>query len=114
MVVRMIVQTFVWYGVIGLMLFLAAGTVDWPAAWIFLAVMIVLSLVGGLWLVRHDPALVQQRLAPPIQRDQPTADKILLTVIILVIFGARSSSWLSMPSGLDGRLFRPGCRRSAG
>jgi protein-S-isoprenylcysteine O-methyltransferase Ste14 len=88
MVVRMIVQTFVWYGVIGLMLFLAAGTVDWPAAWIFLAVMIVLSLVGGLWLVRHDPALVQQRLAPPIQRDQPTADKILLTVIILVIFGA--------------------------
>jgi hypothetical protein len=53
MVVRMIVHTFVWYGVIGLMLFFAAGTVDWPAAWIFLAVMIVLSLVGGLWLVRQ-------------------------------------------------------------
>ena len=50
--------------------------------------MIVLSLVGGLWLARHDPALVQERLAPPIQKDQPTADKILLTVIILVIFGA--------------------------
>jgi protein-S-isoprenylcysteine O-methyltransferase Ste14 len=88
MVVRMIVQTLVWYGVIGLLLFLAAGTAAWPAAWIFLAVMIVLSLVGGLWLVRHDPALVQQRLAPPIQKDQPTADKVLLPVIILVIFGA--------------------------
>jgi protein-S-isoprenylcysteine O-methyltransferase Ste14 len=86
--VRMIVQTFVWYGIMGLVLFLAAGTTDWPGAWIFLATMIVLSLVLGLWLVRHDPGLVQQRLAPPIQKDQPSADKVLLTLIILVIFGA--------------------------
>jgi protein-S-isoprenylcysteine O-methyltransferase Ste14 len=88
MVVRLIVQTLVLYGAMGLVLFLAAGTVDWPAAWIFLAEMIVLFLVGGLWFARHDPALLQERLAPPIQKDQPTADKILLNVFIVVIFGA--------------------------
>jgi hypothetical protein len=88
MVVRLIVQTLVSFGLMGLFLFGAAGTADWPAAWVFLVEMTVLSIVGGLWLVRHDPALVQERLAPPIQKGQPTADKVLLQVIILVIFGA--------------------------
>jgi protein-S-isoprenylcysteine O-methyltransferase Ste14 len=88
MVVRLIVQTLVSFGIMGLLLFLAAGTADWLAAWVFLVEMIVLSIVGGLWLIRHDPALVQERLAPPIQKGQPTADKVLLPVIILEISGA--------------------------
>jgi protein-S-isoprenylcysteine O-methyltransferase Ste14 len=88
MVVRLTVQTLVSFGIMGLLLFLAAGTADWPAAWVFLVEMIVLSIVGGLWLIRHDPALVQERLAPPIQKGQPTADKVLLPVIILEISGA--------------------------
>jgi protein-S-isoprenylcysteine O-methyltransferase Ste14 len=88
MVVRLIVQTLVSFGVLGLFLFLAAGTANWPAAWIFLIEMIVLSIVGGLWLVRHDPALVQERLSPPIQKGQPKADKVLLPVIILAFCGA--------------------------
>jgi len=88
MVVRLIVQTLVSFGLMALLLFVAAGTAAWPAAWVFLVEMIVLSIVGGLWLVRHDPALVQERLAPPIQKGQPTADKVLLPVIILEISGA--------------------------
>jgi protein-S-isoprenylcysteine O-methyltransferase Ste14 len=59
MVVRLIVQTLVSFGIMGLLLFLGAGTADWLAAWVFLVEMIVLSIVGGLWLIRHDPALVQ-------------------------------------------------------
>jgi protein-S-isoprenylcysteine O-methyltransferase Ste14 len=100
MVVRLIVQTLAWFGAMGLALFLAAGTLDWPCAWIFLAEMIVLFVVGGLWLARHDPDLLQERLAPPIQKDQPTADKILLNVFILVIFGAL------VLMGLDAVRFR--------
>jgi protein-S-isoprenylcysteine O-methyltransferase Ste14 len=88
MVVRLIVQTLVWYGAMGLVLFLAAGTVDWRAGWIFLAQMIVVSLVGGLWLARHDPGLIAERLKPPIQKDQPVADKFLIIVIIFVFLGA--------------------------
>ena len=88
MVVKLIVQTFIWYGAMGLVLFTAAGSINWPGASIFLAEMILFSLVGGLWLARHDSALVAERLRPPIQRAQPTADKILLTVLILMIFAA--------------------------
>jgi protein-S-isoprenylcysteine O-methyltransferase Ste14 len=88
MVVRLMVQTLIWYGAMGLVLFTAAGSVVWPGAWIFLAEMIACSLVGGLWLARHDPGLVEERLRPPIQKAQPAADKILLTALILMIFAA--------------------------
>src|SRR5271156_6649516 len=87
MVVMLVVQTLLLYGTMGLVLFLAAGTTDWPVAGIFLAEMIIVFLGGGLWLPRDQPAPLKERLAPPIQKDQPIADKILLTVFILVIFG---------------------------
>jgi protein-S-isoprenylcysteine O-methyltransferase Ste14 len=88
MVVRLIAQTFIWYGAMGLVLFGAAGSIAWPGAWIFLAEMILFALVGGLWLAKRDPGLVAERLGPPIQKAQPTADKILLTVLILMIIAA--------------------------
>ena len=88
MVVKLIVQTLIWYAAMGLVLFAAAGSIAWPGATIFLAEMILFSLVGGLWLAKHDPALVAERLGPPIQRAQPTADKILVTLLILMTFAA--------------------------
>ena len=100
MVVRLIVQTLVSYGVIGLVLFLSAGTLDWPAAWIYLGLMLAVSLPGGLWLARRDPGLVQERLRPPIQKGQPAADKALLLGLLLVLLG-----WLVL-MGLDAVRFR--------
>src|SRR5436189_3123868 len=88
MIARLILQTLFLYGTMGLVLFLGAGTIHWPGAWLFLAEMIALFLAGGLWLAWHDPALLRERLSPPIQDGQPTADKLLLNLIILVIFGA--------------------------
>jgi len=94
---RVIVQTLVWYGVMGLLLFVPAGTVDWPGAWIFLAEMMGLSAVTGLLLARHDPALLAERLGSPVQKGQPTADKFLLISIFLSLAG-----WLVF-MGLDRR-----------
>ncbi|CAB3783815.1 methyltransferase family protein [Pararobbsia alpina] len=88
MIVRVVTQTLVWYALIGGILFVAAGTLDWPAAWIFLVEMIVISLVGGYWLARRDPALMRDRLASPIQRDQPVADKWVVAAIIATSIGA--------------------------
>ncbi|ACP23897.1 hypothetical protein contains isoprenylcysteine carboxyl methyltransferase domain [Sinorhizobium fredii NGR234] len=88
MVVRLIVQTVIWFGIMGAVLFASAGTFDWPAAWIYLAIMLALSLITGLLLAWHDPALLRERLAAPIQKDQPKADKVLLSVLLLFLFGA--------------------------
>jgi protein-S-isoprenylcysteine O-methyltransferase Ste14 len=85
MVTKLIVHTFLWLGAMGAVLFLAAGTLEWPAAWVFLVEMAGLSLLTGVWLARRDPGLVNERLRPLLQKDQPSADKIVLSLILLLI-----------------------------
>jgi protein-S-isoprenylcysteine O-methyltransferase Ste14 len=49
------------YVLMGAVLFLAAGRIDWLDAWIFLAVYFVIAAAGQAWLTRIDPALVEER-----------------------------------------------------
>jgi protein-S-isoprenylcysteine O-methyltransferase Ste14 len=99
MFAKLIMQTFLWYGVMGLVLFLAAGTLNWSGAWVFLGQMVAISILGGGWLARRDPGLVAERLGSPIQKGQPKADKILLSALLALIF-----VWLAL-MGLDAARF---------
>jgi protein-S-isoprenylcysteine O-methyltransferase Ste14 len=83
MYTRLIGQTVLWYGVIGALLFLPAGTLDWPAAWLFLLGMTVLSLILGVRLARLDPGLLNERLRAPIQTGQPLSDKLVTSLLLL-------------------------------
>ena len=65
MIVRLIVQTFIWFGAMAILLFLAAGTLAWPGAWAYLILMIVLSFTLGIDLARRDPGLLQERMGSP-------------------------------------------------
>jgi len=82
------------------LLFGAAGTILWPAGWAYL----ILFFVGALWitllLVRHDPALLAERMKLPIQRDQPLWDKVFLLALTVAWCG-----WLIL-MGLDAVRFR--------
>jgi protein-S-isoprenylcysteine O-methyltransferase Ste14 len=106
MIGRLILQTFIWFGAMGLLLFLPAGTLHWPGAWVFLVEMVVLGLVTGLWLARHDPALLKERLAAPLQKDQPPADKVVVSLILVAACGwlvvmaldAARFAWSSVPA----------------
>ncbi len=100
MIVRMFIQTIIWFGAMALVLFLSAGTIHWTASWIFLIEMVTLALGSGLLLARHDPGLLAERLAPPIQKEQPAADKVLIGVIFLILFGSLAIM------GLDAVRFR--------
>jgi hypothetical protein len=64
MVARLIFQTVVWLVGMSALLFGAAGTFAWPAAWWYVIELGVLSLWIGLWLARHDPGLLAERLSP--------------------------------------------------
>jgi hypothetical protein len=86
MIVRLIVQTFIWYGAMGILLFLAAGTFAWPSAWTYLVLMVTLSFTLGIDLARNDPGLLRERMGSPVQRDQPAADKMLLIALLLFMF----------------------------
>jgi protein-S-isoprenylcysteine O-methyltransferase Ste14 len=71
----------------GALLFGPAGTILWPAAWIYL----VLFFGGVIWftllLARHDPALLAERTKPPFQKGQPLWDKIFLPVGFVAMCG---------------------------
>jgi protein-S-isoprenylcysteine O-methyltransferase Ste14 len=81
MIAKLLLQNLIWNAGLGALLFVSAGTLHWPAAWIFLAICAILGLAGGLWLVRIDPALVAERMRPMMQDDQPAADKVFVLAI---------------------------------
>ena len=98
MISRLVVQTFVWFGLMGALLFVSAGTLHWTGAWVYVVVMVGLSLTMGVALARRDPGLMNERLSPPIQKTQTAADKIVLSILLLGIF-----AWLAL-MGLDFRF----------
>jgi protein-S-isoprenylcysteine O-methyltransferase Ste14 len=80
----MLVQTVVWLAVMALLLFVPAGTMAWPEAWIFLAIIGGVGSAAGLWFARHDPGLLEQRLSSPFQAGQPAWDKAILSLFMLL------------------------------
>jgi protein-S-isoprenylcysteine O-methyltransferase Ste14 len=87
LVLNLIVQTIVWFGLMAAIIFVAAGTMNYAGGWLYLGEMVALSVVFGAYGVRVDPGLLRERLKPPIQKDQPLADKLVLIPLLLLVFG---------------------------
>src|SRR5439155_15588834 len=98
MIARLLKQSLIGVGVLGALLLVPAGTLHWPAAWVFLATMIILGFGNGLWLAKADPELLAERMRPMLQADQPKADKIFV-----MAFGATALVWFVV-MGLDARF----------
>ena len=63
----------------GLLLFLPAGAIRWWEAWIYLGVFFGASIPITFYLMRHDPALLERRLAAgPIAEKEPAQKVIML------------------------------------
>jgi protein-S-isoprenylcysteine O-methyltransferase Ste14 len=84
--------------IIGL-LFLPAGTLDWPQGWIFLALFVGCSIAIGLWLQRTDPVLLAERMKSPFSPDQARRDRVVMGAILLCM-----AAWLAFMA-LDARRF---------
>jgi protein-S-isoprenylcysteine O-methyltransferase Ste14 len=56
--------------VMGLLLFVSAGTVDYWQAWVYLAIFFGAASLTTLYLIRKDPALLERRMS-----GGPTAEK---------------------------------------
>ncbi len=79
---EMIVRTAVWSVFSAALLFVPAGTINWPEGWIYLAIVCGLGLVSGLIIAKHDPALVKERMGAPVQKEQKSWDKSLALHIL--------------------------------
>ena len=97
MIAKLLLQNSIFVVALGALLFASAGTLHWPAAWVFLVTSAILGPACGLWLAKTDPALLAERLRPTFQADQPAADKKFMLIFILVML-----IWL-VAIGLDRR-----------
>jgi protein-S-isoprenylcysteine O-methyltransferase Ste14 len=98
MIGKLLLQNLIWIVAMGALLFVPAGTLHWPAAWVFLGTIAILGVSCGLWLARTDPALLAERMHPMMQSGQPLADKIFM-----LAFGVVALSWF-LVIGFDERM----------
>ncbi len=98
MIGKLLLQNLIWIVAMGALLFVPAGTLRWPAAWVFLGTMAILGISCGLWLASTDPALLAERMRPMMQSDQPLADKKFM-----LAFGLVALSWF-LVIGFDQRM----------
>jgi protein-S-isoprenylcysteine O-methyltransferase Ste14 len=105
MLLKLSVQAFVYAALIGLVLFLPAGTWRWPEGWVFIAEIVVGSLGLGFWLMQTNPALLSERMRAPVQADQKSWDKLFVGLIALAFIGwmglmavdAKRYGWSDVP-----------------
>jgi protein-S-isoprenylcysteine O-methyltransferase Ste14 len=99
-------KAFLWlivtFPVLGLVLFLSAGTAAWFAGWIYLAFLCAFSVANNLWLLRNNPGLLEERIRFNFQE---TWDKSFLAAFyvlfsvwfILMPLDAVRFHWSRMP-----------------
>jgi protein-S-isoprenylcysteine O-methyltransferase Ste14 len=97
---KWILQSLIWLVAMAALLLAPAGTLHWPAAWVFLATIAIISISTGWWLARTDPDLLAERMRVTGQRDQPVADKIFMLALAIVF-----PVWLIV-IGIEHRLQR--------
>jgi protein-S-isoprenylcysteine O-methyltransferase Ste14 len=66
--------------VFALILFVAAGTIAWPAGWVFLALFFGFTIALSAWLLKHRPGLLTERMTGIGKADQKTWDKVFFAV----------------------------------
>lgn len=72
-----------WIAVLAVLILGPAGTLDYPAAWVFLGLTAVSGLAMILWLGRYNPSLLRERMASPLQRAQKPWDRGFMVLFML-------------------------------
>jgi len=84
---KMIAHSLVFAALLGLLLFLPAGTLAWPQAWVFMALFIGCSEAIGIWLMKTDPDLLAARMKSPMSADQKPSDRAVMGAILVAFCG---------------------------
>ena len=99
MIRRILIQNTVWLVILSAVLFVSADDWSWPQGWAFIIENAVGAFAMSFWLLRRDPALLEQRLSSPMRKDQRPGDRLLIALIGIVYLG-----WI-VTMGVDGHRF---------
>ncbi len=83
-------------------LFLSAGTFDWPMAWVYVIITLVMTVGGRLLMIRRHPDLAAERAASAEKQDAKSWDRVLMPLI--AIYGP---TLILVIAGLDRRFGWP-------
>ncbi len=72
------------FGLLGSVLFLAAGRLDWSEAWILLAIYFLIAQAAGLWMLRYDPQLLKERDQAVMKTNVKGWDRLMITFNLLL------------------------------
>lgn len=104
MMLRTVLQSAIWIGLMGLCLLAAGGDWAWPQGWIFVAIFFFGSIGFGAYYARRDPALLKSRMEPLKDKGAPLWDRVFLLTFIaiwflwLIFMGLDAQRWhLSAP-----------------
>ncbi len=95
--IRRIIQSLVFVLIMSALLFLSAGRLDWPAAWIFSSLFLLYMLAVTVWGVHTDPDLMNERGSQA--ENVKGWDKIILVIRMPLFF------LLPVIAGLDAGRF---------
>ncbi len=97
------------FAVFACALFIPAGTVAWPAGWVFLTLFFGFTIAISAWLVRNNPGLLTERMTGLRKTDREAWDRVLLLVtgiaffawLVLISLDAARFHWSLMPTWLQ-------------
>jgi len=101
-------ETTIFFAAFALALFLPAGTLTWTPGWIFIGMFFGFYIAVTLWLFKHNPGLMQERMRLSAPNQQGW-DKALFTLMIIfpfawmifMSFDAVRFHWSSVPAWLQ-------------
>lgn len=82
---RRLVTVLLYLGLEMAILFVAAGRLDWTAAWVYTGARLLTLLVFGIWIVRVNPQLINERGRKPDEKTKPW-DKVFAAVFVPTLF----------------------------
>lgn len=77
-------QTGFMFAMIGVILFVAAGRLDWWEAWVFLAIYYLIAVAANIWLLYYDRNLVLERTQAAAQPGAKSWDSVMVTANLLL------------------------------
>jgi len=79
--------------VFSLVPFIVAGTLFWFYDWTFLILLYIFSLVTILWVLKHNPGLITERVVTGFKPNEPTWDKAYMILLFILV----SIWWIFIP-----------------
>ena len=103
--VRLTASSALGLALLGLLLFLPAGTFNYWQAWVFIAIFTVATLVPSIYLARSNPAALQRRMHAGPLAEARTVQKIIIVGAFSGLFGMTAFSafdhrhgWSAVPA----------------